>query len=74
MGTAKQRVNITLDDEIYAALKNLSLKTKKTISGLGQELIEKALEINEDIFFSRKADERLKNKKTKKISHEKAWE
>ncbi|MDH4466622.1 MAG: ribbon-helix-helix domain-containing protein [Bacteriovoracaceae bacterium] len=73
MGTVKQRVNITLDDEIYTALKNLSLKTKKSISGLGLELIEKALEMNEDIYFSRKADERLK-KKEKKISHEKAWE
>lgn len=72
MGTVKQRVNITLDDEVYAALKNLSQKTKKTISGLGQELIEKALEINEDIYFSRKADERLK-KKEKIIPHTKAW-
>jgi predicted DNA-binding protein len=72
MATTKQRVNITLTDEIFAALKQLSLKSKKTISGLGQELIEKALETNEDIHFSVKADERLK-KKEKIISHDKAW-
>lgn len=72
MATAKQRINITLDNEIYKALKSLSVKTKKTISGLGQELIERALELNEDIYFSRVADQRLK-KGAKTISHEDAW-
>ncbi len=73
MSTLKQRVNITLDDDVYAILKQLSKETNKTISGLGQELIKKAIETNEDIYFSRKSEERLK-KKEKKISHDKAWE
>ena len=73
MTTAKQRVNITLDDEVYAALKKLAGKMKMTISGLGQDLIERALEINEDIYFARQADKRC-SKKEKRISHAKAWE
>lgn len=73
MPTAKQRVNIVLDDEIFAALKLFSVKSKKSLSSLSQELIEKALGLEEDFYFSRKADERL-SKKEKRISHKEAWE
>lgn len=72
MPTAKQRVNIILDDDLFSALKSLASKTKKSLSNLGQELIEKALGLEEDFYFSRKADERL-NKKEKRITHEDAW-
>lgn len=72
MPTSKQRVNVVLDDELFSALKALAVKTKKSLSSMGQELIEKALGLEEDFYFSRKADERL-SKKGKRISHEDAW-
>ncbi len=72
MPTAKKRINITIDDETYEALERLSNKRKQSISGVGLSLIEQALEYQEDLYFSRIADERL-SKKEKRISHGKAW-
>ncbi len=72
MPTAKKRINITIDDETYEALERLSNKRKQSISGVGLSLIEQALEYQEDLYYSRIADERL-SKKEKRISHDKAW-
>lgn len=72
MPTAKKRINITIDDETYEALERLSDKRKQSISGVGLSLIEQALEYQEDLYYSRIADERL-SKKEKRISHDKAW-
>ncbi len=72
MPTAKKRINITIDDETYEALERLSDKRKQSISGVGLSLIEEALEYQEDLYYSRIADERL-SKKEKRISHDKAW-
>lgn len=72
MPTAKKRINITVDDEMYQVLESLSHKRQKSISGTSLDLIEKAIELEEDLYFSRKSDERL-SKKQKHISHDKAW-
>jgi hypothetical protein len=72
MPTAKKRINITVDDKTYDALELLSDKRDQSIAGVGLALIEEALEYQEDLHFSRIADDRLK-KKQKRISHEKAW-
>ena len=72
MPTAKSRVNVVLDDELFAALRALARKTKRSLSDLGQELIGKALGLEEDSYFSRQADERLKHKE-KRHSHDEAW-
>ena len=73
MPTAKKRINITLDDEVYSALVELSEKRAKSISSVSLSLIETALELQEDRYFSRIVDERLE-KKEKRVSHSKAWE
>ncbi len=73
MPTAKKRINVTIDDETYKALEKLSEKRAKSISSVSLNLIEQALELQEDSHFSRIADERL-TKKEKRISHRKAWE
>ena len=72
MPTAKRRINITVDDEIYAALERLSIERDQSVAGLGLSLIEQALEYQEDLYFSRVADERL-GKKQKRIAHDKVW-
>ncbi len=73
MPTAKKRINVTIDDETYKALEKLSKKRAKSISSVSLNLIEQALELQEDLHFSRIADERL-TKREKRISHRKAWE
>ncbi len=73
MPTAKKRINITIDDEVYSALVELSEKRAKSISSVSLSLIETALELQEDRYFSRIVDERLERKE-KRVSHSKAWE
>ncbi len=73
MPTAKKRINVTIDDETYKVLEKLSQKRAKSISSVSLNLIEQALELQEDLHFSRIADERL-IKREKRISHRKTWE
>lgn len=73
MPTAKKRINITVDDDVYEALERLSGKRDQSVAGVGLSLIEEALEYQEDLYFSRVADERLA-KKEKRIAHDKAWD
>jgi predicted DNA-binding protein len=72
MPTTKKRINITVDDRIYRAMQRLSDERDQSVAGVGLSLIEEALEYQEDLYFSRVADERL-SKKQKRMSHEKAW-
>lgn len=72
MPTDKKRIHITVDDDTYAALDRLSAKRGQSVAGVGLSLIEQALEFQEDLHFSRIADERLK-KKEKRVSHDSAW-
>jgi predicted DNA-binding protein len=73
MPTAKKRIHITVDDEVYEALERLSGKRNQSVAGVGLSLIEAALEYQEDLYFSRVADERL-SKKDRRIAHDKAWD
>lgn len=72
MSLAKKRINLTVDNKTYSALEILSEKTQQKISTISLNLIHQALELQEDIYFSKIADKRL-SKKQKRISHDKAW-
>jgi predicted DNA-binding protein len=72
MPTSKRRLNITVDDETYDVLERLSAKRRQSVSGVGLSLIEEALEYQEDLHFSRIADERL-GRKERRVAHDKAW-
>jgi predicted DNA-binding protein len=72
MPTTKKRINITVDDRIYQAMQRLSDERDQSVAGVGLSLIEEALEYQEDLYFSRVADERL-SKKQKRIPHKKVW-
>ena len=72
MPTVKRRINITVDDDLYRSLNKLSKKEKSSLSSVSLRLIEKAVELEEDLYFSRLADERL-SKKEKRVAHDKAW-
>ncbi len=73
MPKAKKRINITIDDETYEALERLSIKREQSVYGVGLSLIEQDFEYQEDLYYSRIANERL-SKKEKRISHDKAWD
>jgi len=73
MPTTKRRINITIDDDVYEALKRLSNQRDQSVAGVGLSLIEEALEYQEDLHFSRIADKRMAQKQ-KRIAHDKAWE
>ena len=72
MPSAKKRINLTVDDKTYSVLQTLSGKTQQKISTVSLNLIQQALELQEDIYFSKLADERL-SQKQKRVSHDKAW-
>jgi predicted DNA-binding protein len=72
MPTAKKRINISVDCVVYEALERLSAERNQPVAGVSLSLIEQALEYQEDVYFSRVADERLKQKQ-KRVSHAKAW-
>ena len=72
MPTDKKRIHITVDDETYAALGRLSATRGQSVAGVGLSLIEQALEFQEDLHFSRIADERL-NAGEKRVAHGQAW-
>jgi len=72
MPTAKQRINITLEDELFLVLKKIADKAKQSLSSVSIDLIKRSLERKEDIYFSEIADNRL-SQKQKRIAHSKAW-
>ena len=72
MPSTKKRINLTVDDKTYSVLQILSGKTKQKISTVSLNLIQQALELQEDIYFSKLADGRL-SRKQKRVSHDKAW-
>ena len=72
MSSVKKRINLTVDHKTYLTLKSLSGKRQQKISTLGLHLIQQALDLQEDIYFSKIADKRLAQKQ-KRISHDKIW-
>ena len=72
MPSTKKRINLTVDDKTYSVLEVLSGKRQQKISAVCLDFIQQALELEEDIYFSNLADERL-SKKQKRIPHDKAW-
>jgi hypothetical protein len=73
MPTTKKRINITIDDATHAAISRLADEREESISRTSLRLIEEALEHQEDRYFSKVADARLR-KKQRRVSHAKAWD
>ena len=74
MPTSKERINITVDHDMYALLGLMAGKKHLALAAYTRDLIEKALELEEDRYFSAIADERLSMHSSKaSIAHEAAW-
>ena len=71
MGTAKKRVNLTIEDDLYSEFEAIKvLRNESSLSSVILDLAREALEISEDLYFSKLAEGRLKEVR---ISHEKVW-
>ena len=73
MPTAKKRINLTVEDELFENLKNLAKKENSSIASISHSLLERALELREDRHFSKVGEERL-SKAGKRISHKDVWD
>jgi hypothetical protein len=73
MPTAKKRINLTVEDDLFENLKSLAKKENSSIASLSHALLERALELREDMYFSKVGEDRL-NQKAKRISHKDIWD
>jgi len=69
----QKRINLTVEDELFENLKALAKKEKSSIASLSHELIERALELREEMHLSKVSEERLP-KKSKRVSHKDMWD
>ncbi len=73
MPTAKKRVNITIEDEVFESLNKIAKKQNSSVASVSNFLLEKALELQEDFYFSRVGEARIA-KKFKRLSHRDVWD
>ena len=72
MPTAKHRISICPDENVFRALSTLAKRRGAPLASLSLDLIERALELDEDAHFARVADARLERNE-ERVSHERAW-
>ncbi len=71
MPTAKKRINLSVDQDLYSDLEKLKkLKAAPSLSAIVLELTREALELQEDLYFAKVAEER---KSEKKLTHAQIW-
>ena len=71
MSTSKKRINLSVEDSLYSELEELQkLRGAPWISSIVIELTKEALELQEDLYFTKIAEERMNGEET---SHEEAW-
>jgi len=74
MPTNKKRIQIPISDTAFKELENLAKRRGVSISSLSQLLLEQALDLQEDVYFSKTGDDSLKSLDEKKlVSHQDAW-
>jgi len=71
MPTAKRRINLTVDDTLYKELEKIQdIRGAPSLSSVVIELTREALELQEDLYFARIAEER-ENESV--LTHEEIW-
>ena len=73
MPTAKKRINITVEDDLFRNLCLLAKKEKSSVASVSHALLERAIELQEDHYFSKAGESRLKEKGGR-INHEDFWD
>ena len=71
MPTAKKRINLSVDDDLYNEIEKLKeFKNAASLSAVVIELTKEAIEMHEDLYFARVAEER---KSETTLPHSKIW-
>lgn len=71
MPTTKKRINLSVDDSLYSELEELQhLRGAPSLSSIVIELTREALELQEDLYFAKIAEER---ENEKELTHEEIW-
>ncbi len=74
MPTKNPRINVVLEEPLYAAIHDLAERDKVSLSLKIRDLVKEALEIKEDVALSVFAEERDKSfKKTTALKHNEVW-
>ena len=73
MATVKTRINISVSKSTRDALKQLAKRDQEPVATKAAELLELALDIEEDRYFGTLANKRLKEHKGRWLSHEEVW-
>ena len=74
MPTTKRRIQIPVSDKVHKELEKLAKRRGMSLSSLSHDLLEEALELQEDMYFSKVSDKAFKElKEDDLISHEEAW-
>ena len=74
MPTNKKRIQIPVSDKVHKELDKLAKKRGTSVSSLTHDLVEEALEMQEDVYFSRVGDKALEEMvESAVVSHEDAW-
>ena len=63
MPTKHRRINVSFKPKVAQALTRISKKNEISLSQVAQELVEEALELREDIYLSKLAEEAEKRAK-----------
>jgi len=72
MATTKQRINISVSKGVRDVLTRIAKRDQKPVASKAADLLELALEIEEDRALDAIATERLKTTK-KMLSHKEVW-
>ena len=72
MAAKNPRINVTFEARTAGLLSTLALQEHKSLASLVRELAIEALEMREDLYFSKKA-EQVDLQGVKTHSHEDAW-
>ena len=74
MHPRQRRVNVSFRSNVLKAVSLLADKKEMSLSSMTQELVEQALELQEDVYLSKLADEAEKRAKGKKtIPADRLW-
>ena len=75
MPAKNPRINVAVDKSIYSIIVTLAKEKGVSMSMVTRELIQEALEINEDIYLAAFAEDREKTmSKDSGLSHDEVWE
>lgn len=73
MPTTHPRVNVVLEKPLYDSLSRLAKKDGLSLSLKARDLIREAMEIEEDLYWEKKAESRAKTFPKRGLTHKEVW-